>query len=149
MKQYAQEALESMAVNAGVSFKPTEHSKDPARPCHDREGDRTHSAIITPQNEHNDKKAVVMKLASELNKSESKGAVEGLEMAIKTLESKLNASSKFLPSIHKNAKELVYAHSAMWKTLCGWNYYGSSYEFVEKEDRMVSCNKCQTAALGK
>ena len=88
-----------------------------------------------------DRRMVVTKLAKELNllKAESKDAVTGLNDAIKELEVKLGNNTKYLPPlvrsgrhqvIHRNTKTLVYAHSALWKTICGWNYYGSSYEFA-------------------
>ena len=48
--------------------------------------------------------------------------------------------------IHRNSKTLIYAHSAMWRTVCGWNYYGSAYEFVEGELTKVTCNKCLATA---
>ena len=100
------------------------------------------------------------KLASELRlfKSESKDAIKGLGEAIKELETKLGNNTKYLPPmvksgrhqiIHRNSKTLIYAHSAMWRTACGWNYYGSAYEFVEGEVTKVTCNKCLATAPSK
>ena len=70
----------------------------------------------------------------------------------------MNQTAKYLPAmvkpgrhqvIHRNCRVLVYAHTSMWKTLCGWNYYGSSYEFVEGDVTMVSCAKCISTAQSK
>ena len=103
---------------------------------------------------------MVQKLASELNsfKTESKHAVKGLEEAVKLLETKLGNNAKYLTSLvksnrhqvlHKNSKTLVYMHPSLWKTLCGWNYYGSAYEFAEGDDTKVTCSKCVAAAQSK
>ena len=161
--EYSQEALESMAVNVGIAFGHCDYLKDPT----------TVEKEITSINNcqpmapgvhiyegHEDKRAIVSKLAAELRlfKTESKDAVKGLGNAIKELEVKLGNNTKYLPPlvrsgryqvIHRNTKTLVYAHSAMWKTVCGWNYYGSSYEFVEGDVTMVTCTKCQATALSK
>ena len=161
--EYAQEALESMAVNAGIAFGHCDYLKDPSTVEKEISsiGNRQPIAPEAHGHEgHEDKRVIVSKLAAELRllKTESKDAVKGLSNAIKDLEVKLGNNTKYLPPmvrsgryqiIHRNSKTLVYAHSAMWKTVCGWNYYGSTYEFVEGDVTMVTCTKCQATALSK
>lgn len=161
--EYAQEALESMAVNVGVAFGHSDYLKDPSTV--EKEITFLNSRQAAPTRDYNtegheDKRIVVSKLAAELRlfKTESKDAVKGLGDAIKELEVKLGNNTKYLPPlvrsgrhqvVHRNTRTLVYAHSAMWKTICGWNYYGSSYEFVEGNATMVTCNKCLSTAPSK
>ena len=142
--EYAQEALESMAVNVGIAFGHNDYMKDAAT-VEKEISSLANRLPATSQNAETlnpeDRRMVVTKLAKELNllKAESKDAVTGLNDAIKELEVKLANNTKYLPPlvrsgrlqvIHRNTKTLVYAHSALWKTICGWNYYGSSYEFA-------------------
>ena len=161
--EYAQEALESMAVNVGVAFGHSDYLKDPSTV--EKEITSLSNRQTTPTGDrndegHEDKRVVVSRLAAELRlfKSESKDAVKGLGEAIKELEAKLGNNTKYLPPLvrsgrhqvfHRNTRTLVYAHSAMWRTMCGWNYYGSTYEFVEGDATMVTCNKCMSTAPSK
>jgi len=161
--EYAQEALESMAVNAGIAFGHCDYLKDPSTVEKEITSINNRQPIAPEAHSHEgheDKRVIVSKLAAELRlfKTESKDAVKGLGNAIKELEVKLGNNTKYLPPmvrsgryqvIHRNTKTLVYAHSAMWKTTCGWNYYGSTYEFVEGDVTMVTCTKCQATALSK
>ena len=158
------EALESMAVNVGNTFAPNEYKKDSATV--DKEiAAMSKNNTVQPLHQLLNKpkgadEQMVSRLRDELEsfKSDSAGAVKGLHEAMKALESKVGSNSKFLPPlvrsgrqqvVHKNNKTLVYANPAMWRTNCGWNYYGSSYEFVEGNDTMVSCAKCLSTAHSK
>lgn len=161
--EYAQEALETLAVNAGVAFGSNDYLKDATtveKEISNLDKHRPAAPIMNDPQDPEDKRLVITRLARELKalKTESKDAVETLESSIKELQDKLGSSAKFLPPlvksgrhqvIHKNSKTLVYAHAALWKTVCGWNYYGSAYEFAEGDNTMVTCAKCQSTAHGK
>ena len=78
-----------------------------------------------------------------------------LQLSIRHIESNLDSSGKFLPSlvksarhqvVHRNARVLVYAPAGMWRTLCGWYCYSANYSFEEGDDSKVTCAKCQMSA---
>lgn len=71
--------------------------------------------------------------------------------AIKDLKTRNQYNSRYLPpfvkskrhkTIHKTCSTLVFAPSTLWKTICGWRYYNSSYEFADDENTMATCGKC-------
>jgi hypothetical protein len=106
------------------------------------------------------KLAMVKKLEAELSafKANSADTTIWLTESIKALTSKFEGSMEYLPRlvkshrnqvIHLNTKALVYAPSHLWKTVCGWHYYNSTYEFMAGELNMVTCNKCSTAAQSR
>ena len=150
--EYAQEALESLAINNTNCF-----GSDPQFQLAQKliQGD---SSVATQQAV--DKKAdaeLVHRLQEELNsfKVDTKGSENLLEKAIREVESKMNTSGKYLPGlvrstkqqiIHHNVKTLVYAPPHAWRTKCGWYYYASNYEFVEGDPTLVNCAKCQASA---
>ena len=74
-------------------------------------------------------------------KVNTKDASEIVKRAIQDLEEKCESDSSFLPRL-----VTLSAPSAQWRSLCGWHYYRSNYEFVCWEGGKVSCTKCQTAA---
>ena len=80
--EYAQEALESMAVNAGITFKPLDHAKESAA-LEKEMALLVARAHMNSQTEADPGKSAVLKLANELNsfKGESNDAVKGLETA--------------------------------------------------------------------
>ena len=150
--EYAQEALESLAINNTNCF-----GSDPQFQLAQKliQGD---SNVATQQAV--EKKAdaeLVHRLQEELNtfKADTKGSENLLEKAIREVESKMSTSGKYLPSlvrstkqqiIHHNVKTLVYAPPHAWRTKCGWYYYASNYEFVEGDSTLVNCVKCQASA---
>eukprot|EP00435_Cladocopium_sp_Y103_P043178 s1082_g12.t1 len=154
--QYAQEALESMAVNASSSFTP------PPTAASDSASSASLANMLRLSTQVDNKadKSLTQKLKEELEslKTDSKGANEALAEAIQGLESKLSTSSKYLPPlvksgrhqvIHLNCKTLVFSPSTTWKTTCGWYYYLANYQFVEGDSTKVSCAKCMASAQRK
>jgi len=154
--EYAQEALETMAVNVDKKFglndliKSTDQVDTEIRQL----APSVHSCMPT---EPEVKLAMVKKLEAELSafKENSANAKAKLTESIKELNTKFEGGMKYLPRmvkshrnqvIHLNTKALVYAPSHLWKTVCGWHYYNSTYEFVAGESNMVTCNKCSMAA---
>ena len=154
--EYAQEALETMAVNVDKKFgindliKNTDQVDAEIRQL----APSVHSCMPS---EPEVKLAMVKKLEAELSafKENSADAKAKLTESIKGLNTKFEGSMKYLPRlvkshrnqvIHLKTKALVYAPSHLWKTVCGWHYYNSTYEFVAGETSMVTCNKCSLAA---
>ena len=81
-----------------------------------------------------------------------------LDSAVQTLELKFNDYTKYLPPwvkstrtqvVHRNAKIVLCSPAAMWKTLCGWNYYNSEYELHEGKPAGETCKKCSSSALAQ
>jgi len=150
--EYAQEALESLAVNASQSFVMTEKLSELLR-------SQNTIPLSAPDTTKGDKadKEIVDRLKMELQKfkQDTKGSNDSLSSAVKELEEKMKTANKYLPPLvkstrhqllHKNNKVLIYAPACMWKTICGWHYYSANYTFEEGEDSKVSCAKCQLSA---
>ena len=81
-----------------------------------------------------------------------------LKKSVKELEGKMNENRKYLPTIvisqklqvaHYNTRSLLVSPSALWKTLCGWQYYHSNYVFADDVGTMVVCQKCMGLAQSK
>ena len=154
--EYAQEALETMAINAGNTFNkaPTDSEVGPkVRSLSDM-------LSLSKQVETKVDLAQVQRLKEELDllKADTKGASEALSSAIKNMEDKMSATSKYLPSlvksyrhqvIHLNHRTLVFSPSTSWRTACGWYYYLANYQFVEGDASCVTCSKCQMSAQRK
>eukprot|EP00435_Cladocopium_sp_Y103_P018170 s553_g4.t1 len=152
--EYAQEALESMALNTSKVFKddPTA-SVSPALP--------NQQVALQTWNENLDLKAdaqVVDRLKSELAsfKRDTKGDSAALSAAIKEIEERMNTSAKYLPPlvksnrhqvVHKNHRSLVFAPHTSWRTVCGWYYYSANYTFEEGDDTKVRAMKQKAAEL--
>ena len=150
--EYAQEALESLAVNATNCFESQKKAGAGPQPI------ESLSSMLTMTKQIEDKadKQLAIKLKEEIEslKQDTKGTSSALAHAIETLEDKMQTSSKYLPPmvrsaryqvVHRNSKQLVYSPSTSWKTSCGWYYYLANYQFVEGSDAMVTCAKCLSA----
>ena len=157
--EYAQEALETMAVNVDKKFGINDLVKDSDQVDAEMRqlAPSVHASMpLEPEV----KLAMVKKLETELSafKANSTEAKNKLAESIKELNLKFEGSTKYLPRlvkshrnqvVHLNTKALVYAPSHLWKTVCGWHYYNSTYEFMAGEPNMVTCNKCFAAAQGR
>ena len=150
--EYAQEALESLAINNSNCFGGDQQMQLAQKLIQGETNTVTHQAV--------EKKAdaeLVFKLQEELKafKAHTKGSENLLEKAILEMEAKMSSSGKYLPSlvkstkqqiIHHNVKTLIYAPPHAWRTKCGWYFYASNYEFVEGNPTQVSCAKCLMSA---
>ena len=157
--EYAQEALESMALNVDKKFGSNELVKSTEQI--DVEMNKLVPAPFTPApKEQEISLAMVNKLEAELKdfKENTTEAKCKLQAAIKELNVKFDGSVKYLPRlvkshrnqvVHLNTKALVYAPSHLWRTVCGWHYYNSTYEFLAGDTNMITCHKCNAAAQGK
>ena len=151
--EYAQEALESLAVNNTNCFggdSQLQLAQQLIKGGNEKPKDK----------EDLKKKAdleVVNKLKAELElfKFDSKESSGALERATKDIESNMSSAARYLPNlvrstrqqvIHANVKTLLYAPPNNWKTKCGWYYYASNYEFEEGTLEKVTCAKCQSSA---
>eukprot|EP00435_Cladocopium_sp_Y103_P065381 s228_g27.t1 len=154
--EYAQEALETMAINSSKAFDNVQKNGQSAVTT------ETLSNLLSMKEQVGKKAdtAVTERLKEELEalKTSTKGASEALHEAILGVEEKMGYSSKYLPPlvksarhqvVHTNAKTLVYSASTSWRTTCGWYYYLSNYQFVEGDVTMVTCAKCLAAAQSK
>lgn len=157
--EYAQEALESMAVNGDKKF-----GEAPLKQSTLQVDQEVSELVLQAQarvpRDPEVKLAVVQQIQKELAKlkANTKDAAENLQKEIQGLESKWESNSTYLPNlvksarhqvVHKNNRILVYAPSAQWRSVCGWHYYNSNYEFVCGEETKVTCTKCQAAAQSK
>ena len=157
--QYAQEALETMAVNAGCKFgKPvldlsTEDVDRGVEKLNNTQKCLPSSQIL----EDEAVKAKMESLESEIKKLKTNTKVSKVEFqkSMDNCRQMVATSAKYLPGlvqsdrhrvVHINSKTLVHAPAYLWKTLCGWNYYSSVYTFVEGDQTKVTCNKCQSRA---
>eukprot|EP00435_Cladocopium_sp_Y103_P072097 s218_g39.t1 len=135
--EYAQEALESMALNTSKIFKEDPTSTvSPTLPNQQAWADNLEAKADVQ---------VVERLKLELAsfKKDTKGDSVALSAAIKEIEEKMATSAKYLPPlvksnrhqvIHKNHKSLVFAPHVSWRTVCGWYYYNANYTFEEGDD---------------
>ena len=154
MMEYAQEALESMAVNntqcfgvSGAQLQMAQQLIKGNAQCNDNQ-----QLLVTKADA-----VVVQKLKEELEtfKGHTLGSHVALENAIKDVEDQVTQSSKYLPKmvksvrqqvIHANVVTLVYAPPITWRTKCGWYYHASNYEFTDGDVSKVSCIKCRPSA---
>ena len=152
--EYAQEALESMAVNntqcfgvSGAQLQMAQQLIKGNTQCNDNQ-----QLLVTKADA-----VVVQKLKEELDtfKGHTLGSHVALESAIKDVEDQVTQSSKYLPKmvksvkqqvIHANMVTLVYAPPITWRTKCGWYYHASNYEFTDGDVSKVSCIKCRPSA---
>ena len=154
--EYAQEALESLAVNASNHFKgsPTEAKAVTKAPS------LADMLALGKQLDGKVDKELVNRLQTELDalRQDSEGANSALSEAIKNMEGKMDTSTKYLPPlvqsarhqvVHRNNKTLVFSPSATWKTACGWYYYLANYQFAEGDPSMITCAKCLGSAHSK
>eukprot|EP00435_Cladocopium_sp_Y103_P014751 s2194_g3.t1 len=152
--EYAQEALETMAVNSSTNFSKDDCQLQLAQKLI---SDHTAATDLAKSVDNKADKETVLKLKEDITKfnAAAKDSKRSLESAIAELDNKMNTSAPFLPNlvksvrqqvIHRNAKLLAFAPPRVWKTRCGWYYFASNYEFAEGDDTMVTCAKCQQSA---
>jgi hypothetical protein len=124
--EYAQEALETMAINAGNTFGKTPLEADTGT----KGLSLSDMLTLSKQVETKVDKVQVQRLKEELEmfKADTKGASEALSGAIRTMENKLNTSAKYLPPLvrsarhqvtHLNHKTLVFSPSTTWRNAAG------------------------------
>eukprot|EP00435_Cladocopium_sp_Y103_P022845 s3165_g5.t1 len=155
--EYAQEALEAMAINSSNHFGMEDSQFNLAQ--------KLISSHAAPTDLSKDIEAkadreVVAKLQDDIIKfkAATKDSNKSLESAIADLDERMKSTAPFLPFlvisakqqvIHQNAKLLAFAPPRSWRTRCGWYYYASNYEFADGDDTMVTCIKCQQSALAQ
>ena len=154
--EYAQEALESMAINASNTFGT--NSIEPS--TNTKALSLSDMLAISKQVDNKVDKELVQRLKDELEslKEDSTGSNRALTNAIKNIEEKMDVSAKYLPPLvksarhqaaHRNVKTLVFSPSSTWRTSCGWYYYLANYQFMEGHEDLVSCAKCAQSAQRK
>ena len=151
--EYAQEALESLAVNNTTCFGGEAQLQLAQQLI---KGGNSALDIKADLDKKAD--AVVVKRLKQELESFKGGTKDGrglLEKAIQDIKQNMATSAKYLPSlvkstrqqvVHTNVKTLVYAPSVGWMAKCGWYYYNSNYEFVEGSPEMITCAKCISSA---
>ena len=152
--EYAQEALESMAVNCDFKFGKNDLV------ANEELVEKNLASLLRTglhtKEDTNVQEALALKLRVELEsfKHDSDCAQKKLQEAMDSLEHKFVTGMKYLPKlvksdrykvVHANSQTLVSAPAAFWKTLCGWMYYNSVYVFEEGDDTKVTCEKCKAA----
>ena len=152
--QYAEEALETMAANTPGKFgEPKEGPNKPG----------TLSSLLNPCEttvSKADLDHIVDQIKSDIAKLKkgTKASTKEFDDAVGEIKAKMESDHKYLPKYvvsgryhvtHINHRILLYAPAAQWRTICGWHYYNSSYQFTDGEGTKVSCTKCQGIALCK
>ena len=144
--QYADEALQSIPVNASANFNL--EKKD--------------NAVVMQASIPTDtviQQEIVLELKEEIRRLKSGST--SVERRLKELQEKEIESDKpdphILPGritslksnvVHQNITLLLCTPPHTWRTLCGWHYYNSAYSFSgQSED--VTCQKCINIAQGK
>ena len=158
--EYAQEALESLAVNNSGCFGTNTQQMQLAQQL--IKGNSAETALPKDASIQSVKAntKVISNLQKELDsfKDDTKGSHSNLEKAIKELENRMGTAAKYLPNlvksvkqqvVHLNTRTLLYSPPIGWRTRCGWYFHASNYEFAEGDNTMVSCSKCQLSALGQ
>ena len=155
--EYAQEALQTMAVNVGDKFGAGEADLK-------LKGDFSDVKVLQasvpacPEV----KLCMVEDLKKEIRRLKSGRRLDkvALKKSVEELEGKMNENRKYLPTVvisqklqvaHYNTRSLLVSPSALWKTLCGWQYYhsNSNYAFADDVGTMVVCQKCMGLAQSK
>ena len=143
--QYADEALQSIPVNASQNFNL--EKKDLA--VVQQTGI---PADVVIQQE------IVLELKEEIRRLKS-GSIS-VEERLKEFQEKKDNNNKIDPSllpnkvsslksgvVHQNVTLLLCTPPHTWRTLCGWHYNSSAYTFTEENE--VTCQKCLNIAQGK
>ena len=153
--EYAQEALQTMAVNVGDKFGQGE-TEDKIR----KESEEF-KILQTSVPECSELKIGVMndlKKEIALLKSNRRKDRLVLRRSVNDLEKKMKENQKYLPPVvisqrlqvaHYNSRTLIVSSAPLWRTLCGWQYYHSNYVFADDMGTMASCQKCLALAQGK
>ena len=142
--QYADEALQSIPVNASANFNVANHN----------------TPVISQTSIPKDpviQQEIVLELREEIRRLKAGG--QSVENKLKDLQEKWHnkpsAGGRELPRlivslksrvVHYNASLLLCAPPYTWRTSCGWNFYTAAYSFAE-EPMEITCQKCLQAAL--
>eukprot|EP00435_Cladocopium_sp_Y103_P025149 s4373_g6.t1 len=154
---YAEEALETMAVNT-----PGKFGAPPEGPQKDSQG--MLKDLLTkakaPRDVDLGQEAIVAQIKADILalKKGTKVMNDESQDSVELLKQKIEAGHKYLPKFvtstrykvtHINHRVLLYAPAAQWRTLCGWHYYNAGYQFEGDEGTSVSCTKCLGIAQSK
>ncbi len=153
--EYAQEALQTMAVNVGCKFGDGETKINLKN---DLEAIKVLQSSMPSEKE--DQQVLVDDLMKEIKlvKSGRKLDRTRIRKEVKALEKKMANNQKYLPPVvvsqrvqvaHYNCRALIVSPACLWKTLCGWQYYNSNYMFADDVGTMVTCQKCMGLAQSK
>ena len=151
--QYAQEALESMAVNVGGRFGKGSHEISAEDMEKDLAKMENKTSTETSKESWDDLNTKMAMLESEIKnlKTNTKESRKEFEKSVNKCEKMVSTSSKYLPNlvqsdrhrvVHINSHTLVHAPAYLWRTLCGWNFYASVYTFMEGDVKTATCSKC-------
>jgi hypothetical protein len=154
--QYAEEALETIAANT-----PGKFGKPPDAP--NIEKVQPLSTLLKPDPDAGpkiDNEAIIAQIKADICKLKNGTEVltKDFNDAVEDLKSKMESAQKFLPKYvishryqvtHINNRILLYAPAAQWRTICGWHYYSSTYQFADGDGAAVNCTKCNGIAQCK
>ena len=156
--EYAQEALQSLAVNVGGKF---DFGNGGAPKTTDNDGAKVvvikQSSVPTDQTEllH-----LIDNLKADVGKirKDTKAYIHEIGSQVEDLKVKYKNNVKYLPDlvkstrsgmVHINIKTLLCVQPYAWRTLCGWHYHTTGkYEFVEGTKESSTCLKCSGIAHG-
>ena len=153
--EYAQEALQTMAVNVGSKFGMSETE---SKLKGELDSLKVLQASVPSNFDLQQRIAEDLKKDLKQLKSSRFHDKSLMKKAIKELESKMANNQKYLPQyvvsrkvqvVHYNSRALIVSPACMWKTLCGWQYYHSNYVFADEVGTMAVCQKCASFAQGK
>ncbi len=153
--EYAQEALQTMAVNVGCKFGDSEAK---IKLKNEMETVKILQSSIPAGQEI--QQALIEDLKKEIKSVKSGRRMDRVRIRkeVKSLETRMANNQKYLPPVvvsqrvqvaHFNCRALIVSPACMWKTLCGWQYYNSNYLFAEDAGSMVTCQKCVGLAQSK
>eukprot|EP00435_Cladocopium_sp_Y103_P057330 s591_g19.t1 len=154
---YAEEALESMAVNT-----PGKFGAPPEGPPKEPPGTLKELLVNTKASKGSESghEAIVAQIKADILalKKGTKVLNEEFHDSVALLKQKIEAGHKYLPKFvtstrykvtHINHRVLLYAPAAHWRTICGWHYYNAGYHFEGDEGTPVTCTKCLGIAQSK
>ena len=154
---YAQEALESMPVNAFGTFGGG-NTKNEDMPSKDTPRARAQDLAITAMGkevESLEKKTDLLKIELEAVKLDSEGMKAQLNEEVEKLEAKSTKNKGFLPKLvictrtkvsHWNLPAAICSPPYTWKTACGWKFGGGSFTFEEGTKGDVDCQNAKGCA---
>eukprot|EP00435_Cladocopium_sp_Y103_P029407 s1622_g7.t1 len=154
---YAEEALETMAVNT-----PGKFGAPPEGPSKETQGSLKEllSKTKIPKEPDAAQEVIIAQIKADIQalKKGTKVLNENFQDSVELLRQKIESGHKYLPKFvtstrykvtHINHRVLLYAPAAHWRTICGWHYYSAGYHFEGDEGTAVSCTKCLGIAQSK
>ena len=154
---YAQEALESMPVNASQTFGPMAQQSCTTAPVDNMKEIAQDQAIrkMGKEVESLEKKTDLLKVELEAVKLDGDGMKAQLADEVEKLEAKSIKNKGLLPKLvvctrtkvaHWNLPSAICSPPYTWKTTCGWKFGGGSFTFEEGTMGDVDCQKCRGCA---